>query len=227
MDDAKWERWSALGGVVFVVLTVAAGFLPGTPPKTSDSSAKIADFVHDHRDAIRWQSVLGALGTIALLWFLGAVWRVLRRAEGGDPRLTVVAVLGAVFAAVLGAVGAIMLSVIGIVGVGGAGSAANLRTLYVLSTNLAFGVVIGVAVFLAAFSVVIVRTGVFPRWLGWIGLLIALVAVASSGVLASTRDAFFDLGFGGFVGSSVWVLIVSVMMVAGRGSTPATAASAT
>jgi hypothetical protein len=64
---------------------VIAGFMPGSPPNTSDPASKVVTFVNDHHDAIRWQSVVGAVGTFALLWCLGPVWRVLRHAEGGNP----------------------------------------------------------------------------------------------------------------------------------------------
>ena len=101
MDDSKWERYSALGGVAFAVLIAVAGFLPGSPPKTTDSAAKIARFFTDHGDAIRWSAYLGGLGTITALWWSGAVWRLLRRAEGGIPRLAVVALGGIVFAAAI------------------------------------------------------------------------------------------------------------------------------
>jgi Domain of unknown function (DUF4386) len=221
VDDSRWERWSALGGIVFVVLVLVSAFMPGSPPKTSDPTSKIVDFVHDHGGAIRWAGTVGALATIALFWFLGAVWRVLRRAEGGSPRLTVVAVIGAVFASVMAAVGGITLSVMGIVGPKGAGGSANIRVLYILSTNLGIGTVVGIAVFLIAFGIVIVRTGVFPRWLGWLGFVVALVAVAATGAISSTRDVFFDLGFAAFLGFLLWLLIVSVMMLTGRGSEPA------
>ena len=70
MDDSKWERWSALGGVLFVVLILVAGFLPGSPPKTSDSAGKIANFITDKNDEVRWAAYIGALGSVALffLW---------------------------------------------------------------------------------------------------------------------------------------------------------------
>jgi len=29
MDDSKWERWSALGGILFVVLILVGGVSPG------------------------------------------------------------------------------------------------------------------------------------------------------------------------------------------------------
>jgi hypothetical protein len=225
VDDSKWERWGGLGGILFVVLVVISAMLPGSPPKTSDSATKIANFVNDNRDAIRWASFLGALGTIALFWFLGTVWRVLRRAEGGNPRLAVMAVLGATFAAVMGAIGAITLSVMGITGVQGSGGKTLTRFFYVLSTNLGIGTVVGIAVFLGAFSAVILRTGVFPRWLGWIGALIALVAIVASAATASTRDALGVLGFVTFLTFMVWMLVVSVMIVRGTGSEPVSSAA--
>jgi len=226
VEDSKWERWSALGGILFVILILVAAFIPGTPPKTSDSTAKIANFINDKNDEIRWAGYIGALASVAMLWFLGAVWRVLRRAEGGSPRLTVVAVSGAIFATVMGAIGGIVLSVVAIAGVAGSGGKTGTRFMYILSTNLAVAVVFGLAVFVAAFSAVILRTGVFPNVLGWFGALIALVALASGGIVASTRDVFFNLSFGAFFAFSLWLLIISVMVLRGTGSeAPAASAS--
>jgi hypothetical protein len=225
MDDRKWERWGGLGGVLFVVLVVASVLIPGSPPKTSDSAAKIAKFVGDNGDALRWASFLGAIGTIGLFWFLASMWRVLRRAEGGNPRLAVMAVLGATFAAVMGAIGAIMLAGVAIVGVGGVGGQTGIRFFYILSTNLGVGTVVGIAVFLAACSAVIVRTGVFPKWLGWLGALLAIVAALASASTASTRDEYVALGFVAFAGFTLWLLVVSIMIVAGRGAEPAASGS--
>jgi len=226
VDDSKWERWSALGGIIFVILILVGGFLPGTPVKTSDPASKIAKFVTDKGDEIRWAGYIGALGGVAFFWFLGAVWRVLRRAEGGDPRLTVVAVAGAIFASVMAAIGGVTLSVLGITGVAGAGGVNTTRFIYIASTNLAVGTVFGMAVFVAAFSAVILRTGVFPKFLGWFGALIALVALASGGIVASTRDVFFGLSFAAFIAFSLWLLIISVMMLRGTGAeAPAASAS--
>jgi hypothetical protein len=218
MEDSKWERWSALGGILFVILILVSAFIPGSPPKTSDSTAKIAKFIADKPDEVRWAGYIGAIATFGLFWFLGAVWRILRRAEGGNPRLTVVAVAGALFATVMGALGGIVLGVLGIVGVTGSGGQAGTRFFYILATNLGVATVFGIAVFLTAFSVVILRTGVFPTLLGWFGLLIAVVAVPAGAVVASTRDVFFVLSFVAFIGFAVWMLIISVMILRGAGA---------
>jgi len=42
--------------------------------------------------------------------------------------------------------------------------------------------------------------------------LIALVLAVSGATVASTRDVFFDLSFGGFLAFSIWVLVTSIMM---------------
>ncbi|MGZ4757393.1 MAG: hypothetical protein ACXWA9_21025 [Acidimicrobiia bacterium] len=220
MEDAKWERWSALGGIVFVVLILVAGFMPGTPPKTGDSAAKIANFVTDKGDELRWAGFIGALAVVALFWFLGGVWRVLRRAEGGNPRLTVVALSGALFASVMATIGGIGLGVLGITGVAGTGGPNTTRFVYIFSTNLAVATAFGLAIFVASFSAVILRSGFMPKALGWIGAVIALVALASGGIVASTRDVFFDLSFAAFAAFSLWLLIVSVLMLRGAGSEP-------
>jgi hypothetical protein len=217
VDDSKWERWGGLGGILFVVLILVSAFIPGSPPKTSDSAAKIAKFVADHRDELRWAAYIGTLAVVPLFWFLGSVWRVLRRAEAGVPRLAVMAIAGAVFAAAMATVGTILLGVLGIVGVGTSGglNASGAKFFYILATNLTMGTNFGIAVFLAAFSAVIIRSRVFPVVLGWLGALIALVAVVAGGYVASTRDFFFVVSFVAFIGFALWMLIVSVLILRG------------
>ena len=45
----------------------------------------------------------------------------------------------------------------------------------------------------------IVRHGALPQWLGWVAILLAVIGMT-------------PVGFVGFLGSAVWVLIVSVML---------------
>lgn len=211
MDDSRWERWSALGGVVFVVLILASALLPGSPARPGDSTAKIEGFVYDKAKEIRWSAFLGGLAVLALFWFAGAVWRFLRRAEGGSPRLTVVAVLGASFATVMATISTIVLAGLAMTEVQTVGPSST-RALYIVSFNIGAGTAFGVAVFVGAFSMVMIRSGALPAWIGWIGIVIAVVFIASGGALSSTRGVFFDLQFGGFLAFAVWLVIVSIMM---------------
>jgi hypothetical protein len=216
MDDRNWERWGALGGILFVVLVAITAILPGYPPKTGDSAAKIADFIGDSGNKIRWAATTGGLAVVALFWWLGSVWRLMRRGEGGSPRLTVTALAGAVFAAVMATIGAVSLAVIPVIGTHTFGGA-QIRYFYILSADLAVATMFGAVVFVGAFSLLIIRRRVLPSILGWLGLLVALLGLLGGPVVSSTRDTFFYLSFAGFVAFLAWVVIASIVMfVEGR-----------
>ena len=119
MDDAKWERWAGLGGILFVILVLVSAFLPGNPPMQTDSTAKIARYFNQHRDDIRWAAYIGSVAAVPFLWWLGSVWARLRRSEGATPRLAVVAVAGGIFGTVMAT--AARFGVAGILSVGADG----------------------------------------------------------------------------------------------------------
>src|SRR6478672_6749597 len=101
MDESKWERYAALGGIWFVVLSVISAFLPGAPPSTDDSAEKIAKYFSDHAGAIQAAQLLAGLGIIGLLWWFGSLWRLMVTAEDGRPRMAVVALGGLAMGAAL------------------------------------------------------------------------------------------------------------------------------
>jgi hypothetical protein len=223
VDDTHRDRSLALAGIVFVALTVIAAFLPGSPPKPDDSAAEIAKFVADNADGLRWAGFVGTLGAIVLLAWLGAVWRLMRRVEGGVPRLAVGAALGAGFAAALFTVAGVIMSTVAIVGVSNIGPQ-GIRFFYLLFNGLGAAGCIALALFVGAFSTVIIESGVLPRVMGWLGALIALDLLAAGGGIASTRDIFFIFAFIGFAGLALWTIVVSVMMF--RAAGPASEAPA-
>jgi hypothetical protein len=214
VDDSKWERWGALGGILFVIMVVVSAVLPGSPPKTSDSAAKIVKFFGENGDEIRWAGYIGILATIALLWWLSSVWRLMRRGEGGTPRLTVIALGGAVFSAVTGAIAGVILAVVPLVGLSTVG-AGGARFFYVFSANTGTSSLVGIAALIGAFSVVIIRSRILPVVLGWLGVLVALIALVGAAVVATTNDTLFTISFIGFTAASLWVLIVSIFMLRG------------
>ena len=58
---------------------------------------------------------------------------------------------------------------------------------------------LGTVVMLSASGISIVRHGALPVWLGWIAIVLAVIGVT-------------PIGFAAFLGSAVWILIVSVML---------------
>jgi hypothetical protein len=95
-DSRKWERCGALGGIAFVVLVIVSIIIGGSMPKASDSATKILKYFRDNTDGIKVGAFLGGLATVPILWWAGSLFVRLRRAEGGQPRLSLIALLGLV-----------------------------------------------------------------------------------------------------------------------------------
>jgi len=55
-DGIRGERLAAAAGVAFVVLNVAGTFLPGAPPASDASSAKIAAVLQRPLGSHQWRS---------------------------------------------------------------------------------------------------------------------------------------------------------------------------
>jgi hypothetical protein len=75
----------------------------------------------------------------------------------------------------------------------------------------------------AGAAVVILRTGVFPRWVGWAGASIAVAIVGSAAIVENDRAGIFAAVNGlAWLAYFVWIAAVAVSLaVAGR-ATPKT-----
>ena len=196
MDDKKLEKWGALTGAGFVILSVIGAFVAGSPPKVSDSNAKIIKFAVDNQDALRIGSYLAGIGIVLFLVFLGVIWTRLNRAEGAPGRLAGTSAMAGVAVAAIAAVG------FGI-NAYGALHPGETPTTYRLGT-IVFGVLSFAAiVFVEAASIVIIRTKFLPAWLGWLGILSALLWLVAGAAVSTEDDTIFVVGFVAFL---VWAI---------------------
>jgi len=205
MGEAKFEKWGALAGVVFVVLAVVGALIAGTPPKVSDPDLKIVKYTKDNQDALRIGAYLAGLGIVFFMFFLGVVWTRLRRAEGGSGRLAGTAAMAGVVAITIAAVGS------GIAAYGALHPAESAGT-YRLSA-VVFGILSFAAlVFVEATSIVIMRTKFLPAWLGWIGTLVAVLWLVGGAAVSTENDTIFVIAFVAFLAWALWLIVVSVML---------------
>ncbi len=208
-EGASGPRGAAVGGVMFVLLSVTSAFLPGAPPATDASAAKIAAYFRDHAGAVKAQQFIGGLGVIALLWWFGSLWRMMSRAEGERPRLSVVAaaslVAGVTLAMLSGALTAAAAIRIGSIGEGS-------QLLWTLSMVVISTAGFCISTFLVAVCLLNHRTGIAPAWTNYLGGAAALAFLVGSLGSATDANAVNVFNFVAFLAWSVWIVAVSVSM---------------
>ena len=212
------HRWTALSGIVFVVLMLTGAFFVTDVPKADASAQEIAGYLADSGTHTR--NIIGAylwvLGGLAFLGFVTGLRGVLRRAEGDPGTLSnLVFGAGVVFTAVW-SVSAVALAAVAYAVEFSDAPVSDpdiVRVLPQLGSLLLLlgGGFAGILVLLAT-SALIFRTGVLPRWLAWLGIPVAIALVV---------DVTY-MNILPFVG---WVLVASVALLRRQGETATAAAS--
>ena len=210
MDDTKWERYGALGGILFVVLVVASIVATGGNVMATDSASKILKYFRDNQDGIKVSAFLSVLASVPIIWWAGSLWARLHRVGDRHNRLAVIAVLGLLIAGVgnltqnaVNAGVALELHTVG---------ASSAKFFYVMSQAFGSGGLVGIAVLVLAGSVAAFRLGAFPKWIGWLGVVDGIVLLVAAYSIATTSDAINTFGFVGFILWAVWTIATSVVM---------------
>jgi hypothetical protein len=204
MSGSGWERWGPLAGIVFVVLFVV-GLSLNNIPSADDSAAKITSFYNDSGDRAQLiiSSYLLWLAGLFFFWFIAGLRAKLIAVEGAPGRLTSITFGGGlVFIALLAAAAACFASVAGDVTFGGEDFVGVDGARFVPELGyplLLIGGMFGVIAMIDAASILIVRTGVLPKWIGYFGF-VAAVALLFAGFFLPM--IFFVL----------WILFVSIAM---------------
>lgn len=210
MGDAQWERYGVLGGVVFVVLDLAVAVLGGEPPAADAARADVVRYFVEKGPAIEAGLWLFGLAAVALMWWMGSLWRRMVRSEGGAARLAVMSLMGLAVAGALSLASA-SVSVAAEWRVDDVG--ADLVVFHTLAVMLLAASGFGVAAHLLATSAHGARTGTLPRWVVVVGVVSAIGFLASS-IVGSTAggDASEAAGVLGFGLWCLWILGVSHRM---------------
>jgi hypothetical protein len=211
MADPRWERLGAATGIVFVLLSLLALIIGGSPGASPD----VVQYFVDNRERALVQSFLAGVASIFFVWFLGSVRSYLRAAEGGTGRLSAVAFAGGIVT-----LGFLMFSLTVTTALAD-GMAENAdpdtsRAFYALVIQASDLTFFPVVAFTGASALVILRTKALPAWLGWLGIGVAVLSLSrgtaffvevgpfsSAGVLESVAIMAFLL----------WLLLTSILLV--------------
>lgn len=210
-EKRSWERVLSLAGLVAVVLIIVQVMLHYQAPQPTESAARLFRFLDEWNGRVRWHSFFGALGAMALIAWMGAVSQFMRRAGGGGPVLAVSAGLGLTFGYVMINIPGVTLSAMAIIGTSRLDPSMALFV-YTVVWNLGQVGDLGVALFVAAFSAVVVQRGVLPKALGWLGLLVAAFLLVSSVGVATINGCVFVVTSIAYVGFLAWTAVASALM---------------
>jgi hypothetical protein len=197
-----------LTGVAFIVLAIVGFAIQGEPKSADDPVNEIVDFYLDNKDSIIAGTVIGIAGIFLLLVFASYLRQILQAAEG-DSILPRLAYTGLVIMAIGFAIdGTILIAL--------AESAddiepTSVQTLQALWDNDFVPIALGILTFLWSFGLSVIRTGVLPKWLGWIAVLLGIVGLIP------------PIGFAAFIGTALLILIVSIVLSVRARRRPATA----
>jgi hypothetical protein len=192
------NAWLApITGVAFIVVAIIAFVVAGEPKSADDPVAEIVEYYVDNKDSVQIGAVLGVVAGVLLVFFGAHLRTVLRAATGGDEMLSLVSFVGLVIVA-LG------IAIDGTISFALAEAAKDVhpvavQSLQTLWDNDFLPIMLGVILFLLATGISVVRSGVLPRWLGW--LMIALAIIGPT-----------PIGFASAIGAALLVLVLSVIL---------------
>jgi hypothetical protein len=157
----------------------------------------VVAFYVDNKDSVELGAFIGVAATVLLVFFGGYLRRLLRGAAGEGEMLSLIAFAGVVIVAVGFAIDATILIAL-------SESADDIdptavQALQALWDNDFIPIMLGVLLFLWGTGLSVIRTGVLPRWLGWV--MIAL------GVIGLT-----PIGFVSVIAAAVLVLLLSIVL---------------
>jgi hypothetical protein len=195
----RWARYAPLTGVAAVVFWVVGFFLfLSTDVEGAEEAAEILAGYESDENAVLFAGWVFVLGGVLFLWFLGSLRTHLLAAEGAPGRLTAIAFGGGIATAIflmtlpLGDMAAALADEL---------EPQAAQALNNIGTAGFIGAEFSAIALLVATALVALRTGVLPRWLGWVSLLLALwLLIAPIGWLAL------------IFGVPLWILVVSVLL---------------
>jgi hypothetical protein len=209
MEGSKLARWAPLTGVIFAVLTAVMTVVGmRDSPEFAGPADDYLRYYTDSKSDIMLAGAAGVISVLFLVWFLGTLSSMLRRAEGGEGRVALIGVIGGAVGAASWLIG-VSAFVLPAIRLDNQDTlSVELATVFGDLSNILMGMAAtaGFGVLLLATALIGLRTRAIPAWLTWVSLIAGVV---------------MEIPWISFVGIfifPVWVLIVAVLELTKSGS---------
>ena len=205
----RGKEWlGALTGVAFVVVGIISFAVGGEPESADKPVNEVVAFYVDNKDSVQIGAILTAVAGLLLIFFGAYLRKVLHAAGGQGEMLSLVAFAGLVMVALGLAIDATIAFAL-------AEAAEDIdptavQALQALWDNDFIPIALGVLAFLWGTGIAVIRSGVLPKWLGWVMILLGIVGAT-------------PIGFVSAIASALLVLVLSILFTLRERSAPATA----
>jgi hypothetical protein len=200
------ERWSPIGGLLFVVGAVAVALTPAGDG-TGDTVAEVVRFARDNDD---WMAValVFALASLLLLgWFVTGLYLQLRNA--GARREAILAFVGGMILTLLFFLAVTIWSAPLVDIEENQATALAQGATYLAIDDVGWfalgGAGVGAGLMAIAASLGALRTRAVPAWAAWLGIVLGVAA-------------FGTVAFLGLFAWLAWIVLASLAMLFGRGA---------
>ena len=208
-SDGSDKAVAIFGGIAAVVYLVAFALTPAHAPNSGSAGVRVVHCATIHRSQLLASDLCFALALALLMIFAAGLYRVIRRGEGEHGWLAI----------------ASLASVVAAAGIFGAGTALFMVVAYRPATDpavarafwdagwLAYnssGFAFGA--WIAVVTAAALRRPVLPRWIGWIGIPVALISLVGPLAVNTGTGAFSPQGWFALVVGltfAAWVLALS------------------
>jgi hypothetical protein len=202
-------RIAGCAGVVFFVLIVIQANLRSGAPSATDSETEVFQYVTDHQARLQLGATLLGLAMAAAVFWLSALFRAVRKAEGGTPALATAVLAGGVLAAAGTVTGALIQGTVAVRVNDLAEGVGVWWTMVLLSTG---ATLLGLLVVIATTAGVGLRTGLFPRWFAFTGIVLALISTVGACTIGYDASGIQAIAGSAVLLDSVWILLVSLFL---------------
>lgn len=189
-------RLAPVSGLAFLALLIVSFVISGNTPDSDARGADVIAFFQKHRNAqIATAIILAYALVFGLIW--ATTLRGYLRSRGGRDSFIAFGYAGYILFAV--GIGALAAMTVALSDTPGKLDASAAQALNVLDNDTFFLFLAGMGAFMMGNGLAIALSGALPKWIGWVGFLIGVLAVTPVGWFA----IFGVLG---------WTLVVSILI---------------